>query len=73
VTAARDPFPERREPVLPGHHARIGRTTMFEKEELAARLENSLDLVGSKYSGGALIELEQTAETLVTFDAASMS
>src|SRR5271165_4905390 len=44
MATAADPFPDRRDPVLPEHHVRIGRTPMLRKQQFPLRFENSTDL-----------------------------
>src|SRR5271167_3336392 len=48
MATAADPFPDRRDPILPEHHIRIGRTPMLRKQQLALRLENSANLEQSR-------------------------
>lgn len=45
VATAAGPLPERRDPVLPDSHARIGSAAMLQKDEAPARFENALHLL----------------------------
>src|SRR5581483_5253766 len=45
VTPACNTFPQRREAILPGHDSAVGRTAVFDKNELPAGLKHTLHLL----------------------------
>ncbi len=56
MTTTTDPFPDRRDPILPAHHVWIGREPVFRKQQLTFRFALRTRRISSKAASTSGIE-----------------